>query len=65
VSASTPLLPFMIGTRSSVSGCPIIGPPLMSLAGASVKPPQWSTSACTRVPMGTRRFFGSGDRLPR
>ncbi len=40
VKASRALLPLTVGMRVLGRGWPIIGPPLMSLAGLPVNPPQ-------------------------
>jgi hypothetical protein len=40
VRASSPFAPLTVGTRALGSGCPIMGPPLMSRVGSTVNPPQ-------------------------
>ena len=58
------LVPLKIGISSENCATPIIGPPISSLFGASLKPPHASISFSTCVPMRTSRFFGSATAEP-
>src|SRR5574344_2834057 len=57
--AKRPPLPFTMGTLSSGTSKPIIGPPLTSSKTSSFIPPQYSIKAENGVPMGARIFLGS------
>ena len=57
-SASTQLVALMTGTSSAGSAKPIIGPPINTRPGVSVKPPACATRCDIRVPRRTRRLHG-------
>ena len=61
---STALLFLITGVSISYTVVPIIGPPMSTLPGSLVKPPQKSARADRGVPIRARTFFGSLTQRP-
>src|SRR5665647_964557 len=59
-----PETPLIIETPKFDCANPIIGPPIIILAGGSTNPPQFSIASSNVVPILSKRFLGSFTALP-